>query len=112
MKRKTNQQNSKPRTLTEIAALAGVSIPTVSRVLHKRPEVAPETRERVERILQESGFLSNQATDILQRSSSGIVDIVVPGLDTPYSVEIVRGVGEALECTGLRLALSTTSDTL
>jgi LacI family transcriptional regulator len=112
MKRKTNQQTSKPRTLTEIAALAGVSIPTVSRVLHKRPEVAPETRERVERVLQESGFMSSQATDILQRGSSGIVDIVVPGLDTPYSVEIVRGVEEALASTGLRLALSTTSNTL
>jgi len=37
---------------------------------------------------------------------------VVPGLDTPYSVEIVRGVGEVVERTGLRLAISTTNHAL
>jgi DNA-binding LacI/PurR family transcriptional regulator len=56
--------------------------------------------------------VQNRGINALQRGSSGIVDIVVPGLDTPYSVEIVRGVGEVLERTGLRLALSTTSNTL
>jgi LacI family transcriptional regulator len=112
MRRKTNQQTSKLHTLTEIAARAGVSIPTISRVLNNRPGVAPETRERVERILKESGFVPNWGTDTLPRGSSGIVDIVVPGLDTPYSVEIVRGVGEVIERTKLRLALSTTGNTL
>ncbi|HZR42293.1 MAG TPA: LacI family DNA-binding transcriptional regulator [Ktedonobacteraceae bacterium] len=112
MRRKTNQQTSKSLTLTEIAARAGVSLPTISRVLNNRPGVAPETRERVEQILKESGFVSSWGMDILQRGSSGIVDIAVPGLDTPYAVEIVRGVVEVLERTGLRLALSTTSNTL
>lgn len=112
MKQKTNQRTSKTHTLTEIAARAGVSIPTVSRVLNKRPGVAPETRERVEQILKESGFVSSWVMDALQRGSSGIVDVVVPGLDTPYSVEIVRGVEEVVMRTGLRLALSTTSNTV
>src|SRR5581483_4975647 len=104
----TKQRN----TIAEIAARAGVSIPTVSRVLNRRPDVALETRERVERILRESGFVQNRVKHVLRRRYSGIVDIVVPGLDTPYSVEIVRGVGEVLERTGLRLALSTTSNAL
>lgn len=110
MNQKANRRTSKSRTMTEIAALAGVSIPTVSRVLHNRPDVAPETRERVERIMLESGFAQSRIPGILRKGRSGIVDVVVPGLDTPYAVEIVRGVGEVLARTGMRLEVSTTSN--
>ena len=41
MNQKTNQRTSKSHTIAEIAAKAGVSIPTVSRVLNNRPDVAP-----------------------------------------------------------------------
>lgn len=110
MKQKTNQRPSRPHTIAEIAAKAGVSIPTVSRVLNNRPDVAPATRELVERTVKESGFVHSRATNALRRGSSGIVDVVVPSLDTLYSVEIVRGVDEVIERTDLRLALSTTDN--
>lgn len=112
MNRPTRQRTSKSLTIAEIASRAGVSIPTVSRVLNNRPDVAPETRERVEMIIKESGFVHSRLVNALQRGNSGIIDIIVPGLDTPYSVEIVRGVNEAVERTGLRLALSTTNNAL
>lgn len=110
MNQKTNRRPSKSHTIAEIAARAGVSIQTVSRVLNNRPDVAPGTRERVEQIIQESGFVHNRLTHALRKGSSGIVDIIVPGLDTLYSVEIVRGVEEVVERTELRLALSTTKN--
>src|SRR6266851_846617 len=112
MKLRTNQRTSKSPTIAEIAARAGVSIPTVSRVLNNRPDVAPETRERVELIIKESGFVQSRVANALRRGSSGIVDMVVPGLDTLYSMEIVRGVEEVVERTGLRLALSTTNNAI
>jgi LacI family transcriptional regulator len=99
-------------TIAEIAAKAGVSIPTVSRVLNNRPDVAPETRERIERLIEESGFVRNQVANALRKGSSGIVDLVVTDLTSPYITEIVRGVEEALERTELRLALSATKDSL
>ncbi|HEY7416046.1 MAG TPA: LacI family DNA-binding transcriptional regulator [Ktedonobacteraceae bacterium] len=105
-----NQRTSKSLTIAEIAARAGVSVPTVSRVLNNRPDVAPGTRERVERVIQESGFVHNRVSNILRRGSSGIIDMVVPGLDTLYSMEIVRGVSEVVERSELRLALSTTNN--
>lgn len=108
MNQKTNQRPSRSPTIAEIAARAGVSVPTVSRVLNNRPDVAPGTRERVERVLEESGFVHNRVSNVLRRGSSGIIDIVIPGLDTLYSVEIARGVSEVVERSGLRLALSTT----
>jgi LacI family transcriptional regulator len=109
MKQISRQDSSGQRnTIAEIAARAGVSIPTVSRVLNKRPDVAPATRERVERVIRESGFVRSRVANALRKGSSGIVDFVIPDLDSPYGIEIVRGVEEVLERTDLRLALSTT----
>jgi beta-glucosidase len=44
-------------TIRDIAQLAGVSIATVSRVLHHKPDVDPLTRERVIRLIEEQGFV-------------------------------------------------------
>jgi len=106
-----NQPSSKRRTIAEIAAKAGVSIPTVSRVLNNRPDVAPETRRRVEHVIEEFGFVPSRVKTSLRTKSSGIIDVLVPGLDTLYAIEIVRGVEEVLERTELRLALTATHDT-
>ncbi len=108
---KMNQTSSKRRTIAEIAAKAGVSIPTVSRVLNNRPDVAPGTRKRVEQVIKESGFIHSRVKNAL-KESSGIIDILVPDLSTLYSVEIVSGVEEVLERTELRLALSLTHNSL
>jgi len=111
MNREKKQPATRRNTIAEIATKAGVSIPTVSRVLNSRPDVAPETREHVERIIQESGFIRSRAAHALRQGSSGVVDLVVPDLDSPYTVEVVRGVTEAMERTELRLALSFTHNT-
>jgi LacI family transcriptional regulator len=103
---------TKRSTITEIAAKAGVSIPTVSRVLNNRPDVAPGTRKRVEQVIEESGFIRSRVKNVLRKETSGIVDMLVSDLANLYSVEIVRGVEEVLERTELRLALSFTHDSV
>lgn len=107
-----SHSSHKRSTIAQIAAKAGVSIPTVSRVLNNRPDVAPETRKRVEQAIEESGFIRSRVKNALRRESSGIIDMIVPDFDAPYSVEIVRGVEAVLERTELRLALSFTHDTI
>lgn len=105
-----DQSSIKRSTIAEIAAKAGVSLPTVSRVLHHRPDVAPETRLRVEQVIEESGFARSRVRSALRKVSSGIVDMIVPDLTNLYSVEIVRGVEEVLGPTDSRLALSLTGE--
>lgn len=104
------QTSPKRSTIAAIAAQARVSIPTVSRVLNGRPDVAPATRVRIERMLKESGYSRSSATKVLRKGSSGIIDLLVPGLDNPYVTEVVRGVEEALARTDLRFAISFTQD--
>lgn len=104
------QALTKRSTIAEIAAKAGVSIPTVSRVLHNRPDVAPETRQRVEQVIKDSGFIHRRTKQPVRKG--GIVDMLVPGLDSMYSVEIVRGVEESLARTEFRLGLAVSHDSL
>ena len=95
-------------TVRELASMAGVSPMTVSRVLNKRPDVAPETREKVERMIAKSGFVLTRTSSARREGRHGLIDLVVPALDTGYSLEIARGVEAALEPTGYRLVLSCT----
>jgi len=76
-------------TLAAIAAEAGVSLPTVSKVVNGRPDVAPDTRARVERLLDE---LRYQRPGGRRGRRAGLVDVIFNGLDSPWAVEILRGI--------------------
>ena len=79
-------------TLAAIAAEAGVSLPTVSKVVNGRPDVAPATRARVEQLLDERHYARGGLRQ--RRRRSGLIDLVFNGLDSPWAVEILRGVEE------------------
>ncbi|HEX6685401.1 MAG TPA: LacI family DNA-binding transcriptional regulator [Candidatus Limnocylindrales bacterium] len=74
-------------TVATIARLAGVSPPTVSRVLNGRSDVAADTRRRVEQLLREHGYRRPGA--ILP--SPGI-EVVFYGLESNLAIEMLRGI--------------------
>jgi LacI family transcriptional regulator len=78
-------------TLAAIAAEAGVSLPTVSKVVNGRPDVAEATRAKVERLLNEWNYARSAPR---RQRRSGLIDLVFNGLDSPWAVEIIRGVEE------------------
>ncbi len=84
----TAGRSSRP-TLADIATEAGVSTATVSKVLNGRTDVAPSTRERVDRLLKTYNY---PAPGGRRARRSGLVDVVIVGLDSPWAVEILRGV--------------------
>jgi LacI family transcriptional regulator len=90
-------------TLAAIAAEAGVSLPTVSKVVNGRPDVAPGTRARVERLLDEHHYSRG---GLRRHRRSGLIDLVFNGLDSPWAVEILRGVEEwgAVHETGVAVS--------
>ena len=98
----------RPPDLATIAAAAGVSIPTVSRVVNRRPDVAPATREKVERLIAEYGYVGNRAARALRKTRTGLLDLLVPALDSEYFLEMLRGIEDAVELTEYRTVLSAT----
>lgn len=100
---------NRPLTMAEVAALAGVSISTVSKVINQRSDVAAATRVRVECVMTEHGYVINQAGRSLRNRRSGQIDFVVQSLlNNDYAAEILRGVEEALISTDVRVVLATT----
>jgi LacI family transcriptional regulator len=90
-------------TLATIAAAAGVSMPTVSKVVNGKHDVAPGTRARVRRLLEEHNYVAVGARNAPERP---LVDLVFTALDSPWAVEIIRGVIGS----GLQAVVSALSD--
>jgi len=81
-------------TLRHVAERAGVSIRTVSNVVNDFPHVAPQTRARVQQVLEELGYQPNTAARTLRRGRTGMIALVLPELDVPYFAELTRAVIE------------------
>ena len=96
------------QTIRDIAALAGVSIATVSRVLNERDDVSDETRALVRRIVRERGYRANRSARGLSRGQTGLVGVLVPLVHPAYFSGILAGAAEALYERDLRLVLSPT----
>ncbi|WP_344075980.1 LacI family DNA-binding transcriptional regulator [Luedemannella helvata] len=74
-------------TVAAVARMAGVSAPTVSKVLNGRAGVAPQTRQRVEEVLREHGYRRPDAV-----SSVAMLEVVFHALENQIAIEIMRGV--------------------
>lgn len=92
-------------TIRDIARLAGVSKATVSRVLNKKPDVNPDTRERILRLMEEWEFVPSITASGLAGGRSRVIGILIPSLTWPSIPEIMRGVSEVIEQSPYELLL-------
>ncbi|WP_055532050.1 LacI family DNA-binding transcriptional regulator [Streptomyces graminilatus] len=98
----TASQSTQTATLAEIAREAGVSAPTVSKVLNGRADVAPGTRTRVEDLLRAYGYRRRRA----EATRSPLIDLVFHELESAWAMEVIRGVENAAREEGLSVVLS------
>ncbi|WP_243744730.1 LacI family DNA-binding transcriptional regulator [Streptomyces hainanensis] len=94
-------------TITAIAREAGVSVPTVSRVVNGRSDVAPETRAKVEELLRHYGYRRRTQPP---GDRAALLDLVFNDLDSPWAVEIIRGVEEVAHAAGVGTVVSAIHD--
>ncbi|MEU9167266.1 substrate-binding domain-containing protein [Streptomyces sp. NPDC048420] len=91
-------------TLAVVAREAGVSVPTASKVVNGREDVAPETRRRVTEALDRLGYVRRPRFDATK--ASGMVDLVVHSLETSWSGAVLHGVEAAAHDAGLEVVVS------
>lgn len=97
-------------TLEDVAAAAGVSRATASRVLSGSQKVSPAARAAVEESARTLGYVPNRAARSLVTRRSNMVALVVPEPSTrlfgePFFASLVRGLGEGLTERGVQLLL-------
>jgi LacI family transcriptional regulator len=83
--------SAKRITLAQVAQRARVSVPTASKVLSGRTDVADRTRLRVQKAVRDLGYRSPH-----ERGRGGAgpapLDLVIAGLESEYAVEVMRGI--------------------
>ncbi|NMN05046.1 MULTISPECIES: LacI family DNA-binding transcriptional regulator [unclassified Novosphingobium] len=100
------------QTIKDVAALAGVSDRTVSRVVNGEPNISSKTRARVEEAIARLNYIPNLAARMVRTNRSGVIGLITDVVSTtPNSVEIIRGVQERVSQANQSLLIANTSGT-
>ena len=90
----------KKLTIMDIAKLAGVGKSTVSRVLTNDPKVKVSTREKVQRVIQESGFIPSKSAQMMGGGTSKVIGIIVSRLSSVSENQVVSGLLDIIYANG------------
>ncbi|WP_240644080.1 LacI family DNA-binding transcriptional regulator [Antribacter gilvus] len=99
-----------PATMRDVAALAGVSLKTVSRVVNLQPHTRPEVVQRVRAAIAELDWVPNASARALRTGRTGVVGVAVPALRPPYAAILVEAVVSETTRRGLQAAVEPTLD--
>lgn len=89
-------------TLRDVSEASGVSEMTVSRVLRSRGDVSPATREKVLEAARRLGYVPNKIAGALASQRVNLVGVIIPSLSNLVFPEVLAGISEVLEDTGLQ----------
>jgi LacI family transcriptional regulator, gluconate utilization system Gnt-I transcriptional repressor len=96
-------------TLRDVSEASGVSEMTVSRVLRNRGDVSGPTRERVLEAARMLGYVPNKIAGALASQRVNLVGVVIPSLSNLVFPEVLTGISDVLENTGLQPVVGVTN---
>ena len=97
--------------LQDVAALAGVSVKTVSNVVNGHVHVAPHTRQRVRAAIEALGYVPNATARRLRGGRSGLIALAVPELAWPFFADLATHIVAAAEQHGWGVVVDQTRAT-
>ncbi|MWB97138.1 LacI family DNA-binding transcriptional regulator [Agromyces seonyuensis] len=97
-------------SVRDVAALAEVSVGTVSNVLNRPEKVSPTTVERVHAAIAELGFVRNDAARQLRAGRSRSIGLVVLDVRNPFFTDVGRGAEERAAEAGMTVLLGNSDD--
>ncbi len=97
-------------TIYDVAKKAGVGIGTVSRALNDSPNISPETKEKVLRVVREMGYKPHALARGLARKRTGAIGAVVPFFTNYFFIELLKGIQNEVSRLGYDLVLFSADD--
>jgi LacI family transcriptional regulator len=96
-------------TISDVAAMAGVSTATVSRVLNGIA-VRADLAEAVRKAVAELDYSPNRAARSLRRQQSEVIALILPDIENPYFTSLARGVEDVAQQHGYSVVLCNSDD--
>jgi len=94
-------------TIRDVAEAAGVSVTTVSRVLNDKGDVAPETYQRVQGVIESLGYASSLAARGMRSHRMNVIGLIMPNVGDPFAIQVLKGVNRAITEFDLDLIVHT-----
>jgi LacI family transcriptional regulator len=82
--------------MTEVSKRAGVSLSTVSRVINKKQDVSPQSRAKIQKILDETGYRPNLLVSGIRHGKTYTIGVIL-SWDLTFDGEIIRGIHDELQ---------------
>jgi len=99
-------------SVRDVAALAGVSVGTVSNVLNRPEKVTPETVGRVQAAIDSLGFVRNDVARQLRAGRSRTIGLVVLDVGNPFFTDLARGAEDEAADANLTVILGNSDETI
>lgn len=93
-------------TIRDIAKLANVSVATVSRIINNSGKVSASTKEKVNKIINETNYHPNQVARTLYQKRSKMIGIIIPFIENVFYARIINGVQSVLQPAGYTCLVS------
>src|SRR5437667_1096469 len=102
------RRRRRPSTVTihDVAAHAGVSVATVSRVLNRNVPVRQETLQHVQDVARKLRYVPNTAARALSIRRSNTIGVVLPDVHGEFFSEVIRGIDVAARRAGYHILVS------
>src|SRR3954454_5596454 len=91
-------------TMQQVAAEAGVSVSTVSKVINGRYGVASDTVENVTAVIERLGYEASLVARSLRNHRTNVIGVLVADFE-PFSAEVLKGAADAIRGTGFELVV-------
>jgi LacI family transcriptional regulator/LacI family repressor for deo operon, udp, cdd, tsx, nupC, and nupG len=96
-----------PVTIKDIAKAAGVSHTTVSRALNNNPAISVKTREHIQKLAREMGYIPSAVAQSLLSQQTWTIGMVVTTVADPFVVQVVEGVEQIAQVANYSIFLTT-----
>lgn len=104
------RKRSQGVNMRNVASRAGVSIATVSRFINTPEKVSPDARRRVQRVMDELGYVPNELAKAMLAGYSKVIGLLVPSVINPFFAELATNIEKLARQKGYSLILVNTQD--
>lgn len=97
-------------TIYDVAKLAGVSAATVSKVINNKGRISEETKERVNRIMEELNYQPNFLASAMKGKSTYQIALLIPDMENPIYAQYLKQIEERGQELGYNIVLCSTDN--